>query len=803
MKRIRLLIAFALIGLTIKGQTEMGFHSGRPAQNWEEYLVSGNGIMGLMVAGNPYHEAMVVNHTNLFMPIHEPLIPPSQGNNLNRIRQLMGDGQYKEASQLLIDISHADGYGGKRQSDLFVPAFQVNITSDSMATNHYQRGVNFLSGEIMVEWTDKQGRFLRRSFVSRTDNAVITELKALPIAGKSKSGRLNLTIDLGTIHRFDPKRKVKFGLNDSLNIKKVEQEVSADGIALQVWFAKPWKGGYQGYNGLVRLKNDGGKVNVRNGRIVVNGAKRLMLLCEAAPAKDMSIRPSALFASHLDTLSMKDYEVLLAPHQQWQTEMMQRVSLDLGADADSRALSSEQLLQLGGSHPAVIEHLFNASRYNILSATGINPPNLQGIWGATMTPPWAGDYTTNGNLPTAVSHYLQASTPELMLPLFDKLESQLDDYRLNARVLFGCNGIHVPSHIQLHGLDNQFDATWPMTFWTAGAAWYSLFYYDYYLYTQDEQFLRERALPFMLESAQFYEEFLTGTDETGHLVFNPSYSPENHPKNSRPQACINATMDVAVCKALLRDLIALSEKGKILCKGKATKGRADATRVERWRQMLSHMPEYQVNADGELREWLWKDLQDNHEHRHASHLIGLYYRRDPEIMQSEKLRQGALNAIRRRLDYRRTTSGVMAFGLSQLAFPACNLGQGELAGEMLTMAGNTYFNNNLMTTHDPHEIFNTDMSGAYPAIVMQMLAYSDDGLVDLLPALPASWQHGKMQGMSLRGGIRLDALEWDDSRCTATFVSKRDQSIRVSVGRGSAQMLTLKAGQASTVTLTR
>ncbi len=157
MKRIRLLIAFALIGLTIKGQTEMGFHSGRPAQNWEEYLVSGNGIMGLMVAGNPYHEAMVVNHTNLFMPIHEPLIPPSQGNNLNRIRQLMGDGQYKEASQLLIDISHADGYGGKRQSDLFVPAFQVNITSDSMATNHYQRGVNFLSGEIMVEWTDKQG----------------------------------------------------------------------------------------------------------------------------------------------------------------------------------------------------------------------------------------------------------------------------------------------------------------------------------------------------------------------------------------------------------------------------------------------------------------------------------------------------------------------------------------------------------------------------------------------------------------------------------------------------------------------
>lgn len=769
-----------------------GFHSSRPAHSWEEYLVSGNGTMGLMVAGNPYSEVMVVNHTNLFMPIHEPLIPPSQGNNLRSFRQMLKEGRYKEASDYLVALSHADGFGKKRQSDLFIPAFQINISSDSAAVADYQRSTDFLSGEVRVEWTDKRGSYLRRSFVSRTDNAVVTELRALPKEGERRGGKLNLAIDLQTIHRYDPKRKVKFCLDDSLNIKSMEKNVSADGIAVKVWYATPWKGGHQGYDGLLKLKNNGGRITVSDGRIIVKDAKSLLLLCEVAPADDMSKQPEELFGRHLDALREKSYDELIAPHRAWMTEMMQRVSLDLGADSVSRSLSSEALLRLGGSHPAVIERLFAAARYNILSATGVNPPNLQGIWGATMTPPWAGDYTTNGNLPTAVSHYLQASTPELMLSLFDKLESQMDDYRLNARVLFGCNGIHIPSHIQRHGLDNQFDATWPMTFWTAGAAWYSLFYYDYYLYTKDETFLRERALPFMLEAVRFYEEFLTETDDAEHLIFNPSYSPENHPANSRPQACINATMDVAVCKALLRDLIALSERGL-----------TDRTRAARWQTMLSQMPDYELNERGEFREWLWKDLQDNHEHRHASHLIGLYYRRDPDIMQSEDLRQGVLRTIRQRLRFRYNSSGAMAFGLSQLAFPACNLGEGEIAEEILTLAAETYFNNNLMTTHDPHTIFNTDMSGAYPAMVMQMLSYSDEGYISLLPALPPSWTQGSISGMSLRGGVRLDRLEWTASHITATLVSKQTQRVRLAAGNGEERELCLAAGKPHTVVLTR
>ena len=106
-----------------------------------------------------------------------------------------------------------------------------------------------------------------------------------------------------------------------------------------------------------------------------------------------------------------------------------------------------------------------------------------------------------------VSHNLQANTPELMLPLFNRLDSLMDDFKVNAKELFNCRGIHVPAVFTTHGLNNPFDATWPMTFWTA---WYSMFYYDYYLYTQDTTFLKKRALPFMEQSALFLRRFFTG-----------------------------------------------------------------------------------------------------------------------------------------------------------------------------------------------------------------------------------------------------------------------------------------------------
>lgn len=365
----------------------------------------------------------------------------------------------------------------------------------------------------------------------------------------------------------------------------------------------------------------------------------------------------------------------------------------------------------------------------------------------------------------------------------------MDDFGTNARVLFNCRGIHIPSHFYTHGLDCQFDKTWPMTFWVAGAPWYSMFYWDYYLYTRDREFLRRRALPFMEESVAFFEDFLTeGAD--GKYIVNPSYSPENHPKNYKMQACINATMDIAAIKALLRAVIEASR----------TLG-ANSDRIPAWQAMLDKMPAYGNNADGEFREWLWADMEDNHEHRHASHLIGLYDLHDPEIMQSRELRQGALKAIDRRMDFRRKeNTGVMAFGICQLAFAAA-LGQADRCEEMLGWLGDNYFLDNMFSTHDPHNIFNCDISGGYPSLVMKMLCYSEPGRIDIFPAKPSSWRRGSIKGMALRGGIIMEELRWDGSKTTVTLRADDTQKVSVTIYGKHVKNVRLKKGKPTTLAL--
>lgn len=369
-------------------------------------------------------------------------------------------------------------------------------------------------------------------------------------------------------------------------------------------------------------------------------------------------------------------------------------------------------------------------------------------------------------------------------------EGQWTCFRTNARVLFNCRGIHIPSHFYTHGLDCQFDKTWPMTFWVAGAPWYSMFYWDYYLYTRDREFLRRRALPFMEESVAFFEDFLTeGAD--GKYIVNPSYSPENHPKNYKMQACINATMDIAAIKAMLRAVIEASR----------TLG-ANSDRIPAWQAMLDKMPAYGNNADGEFREWLWADMEDNHEHRHASHLIGLYDLHDPEIMQSRELRQGALKAIDRRMDFRRKeNTGVMAFGICQLAFSAAALGQADRCEEMLGWLGDNYFLDNMFSTHDPHNIFNCDISGGYPSLVMKMLCYSEPGRIDIFPAKPSSGRRGSIKGMALRGGIIMEELRWDGSKTTVTLRADDTQKVSVTIYGKHVKNVRLKKGKPTTLAL--
>ena len=518
-------------------------------------------------------------------------------------------------------------------------------------------------------------------------------------------------------------------------------------------------------------------------RIEIRGADEVLVLVRLELLRDPERTRILKMRAALEALPA-DYDELLARHASVHGEIFNRARLDLGGGAD-RALTSEELLaksKVGALNPALLEKEFDAGRYAILSASGEEFPTLQGIWSGTYNPKWSGDYTLNGNVQCALSSALNGNMAECLEPFFRYLENRMDDFRLNAKRLFRARGIHVPSRASSHGLNNHFDATWPMTFWTAGAGWAAHFFYDYYLYTGDRGFLARRALPFMKEAATFYEDFLTTTGTDGKWIFSPSYSPENNPANSKSQACINATMEIAVAKELLTNLVAA-------CNTLST----ETEGVKRWRGMLARMPAYQINKDGAGKEWSWPGLEDNYAHRHCSHFYALFDGMPPaEIASDPKLRAAFHRAAELRMEVRRKENGgIMAFGLVQLGQAAASLGDAAMAYEAVDWLANNFWGANMVSTHNPGAVFNTDLCGGLPALVIRMLIESRPGEIELLPALPAQWPEGAIEGIRARGQVLVERLAWRGRKVEATLKAETGRIVRITAA-GGIERLTAK-----------
>jgi hypothetical protein len=281
----------------------------------------------------------------------------------------------------------------------------------------------------------------------------------------------------------------------------------------------------------------------------------------------------------------------------------------------------------------------------------------------------------------------------------------------------------------------------------------------------------------MKEAALFYEDFLIAGPD-GKLLFSPSYSPENQPANSPSQACINAAMDIGVARELLNNCISSSQLLDV--------GKND---VKQWKSMLAKMPDYQLNAKGAIKEWSTPMLDDNDAHRHASHLYALLNGLPEEIAANVALVKAFEIAMENRLELRRREfkgesvngrpPGEMAFGIVQQGMTAASLRNADDCGVILDYLANSYWNPNLVTTHNPKAIFNTDLSGGLPALVHRMLIDSQPGWIEFLPAWSASLPSGKLEGALLRGQILVKEMAWDKDKISAVLYSNKKQWVEL------------------------
>ncbi|MFT3738528.1 MAG: glycoside hydrolase N-terminal domain-containing protein [Breznakibacter sp.] len=730
-----------------------GFVSWTPAPTWEEGLLSGNGEIGAVVFGRPHDETIIVNHAQLFLPARVPMKPIGQGKRLDEIRQLLAEGKYEEAARIPVDQSMAEGYGEQHWIDPLVPFCDIRVQMEPGNVDNYRRMVDFTTGEAKVEWVQDGQLFQRSLFVSRADSMLVMAIRS--------SGKINCTLQL-------VRHEVPWSQWSYINSNIKGTWTSADGryLTYRTEFVHKWGDNPHGFEGVARLEAPGGEVSGNGNQIDIHGATEVLLTMKVKPGYDTANSPIPLLKSQLDAKPFA-YDTLCARHKQIHGDLFGRVKLNLGDGGDA-GLQSEALVLKARKNVsnAIVQKQFDAARYHIISSVGINPPTLQGIWSGTWTPPWSSGFTHDGNVEVAVSALLSTRTPELMKAYMGYHERMMPHYRENAQKLFGCRGIVLPAHSSSHGWVIHFDKTWCLSYWTGGAGWTAGILYDYFLYTGDKAYLAQHIYPFMKEGALFYEDFLfKGKD--GKFVFSPSYSPENNPLNSTSQACVDATMDVMIAKELLRNCI---EAGKLLGES--------GQQLQKWAGMLKLMPGYRINSDGALAEWIPDGMEDNYHHRHVSHLYALYERVAPEFKADTKLMDAANMAVEKRMFHRRLENGgEMVFGLAQLGMVTANLGDRGKTAEIIDWMSRYYWTPLLATYHNSGSLFNMDMSGGFPAVIMRALAYSEPGLVKLLPALPEKWETGSVEGMALRGQLTLSRMAWNPQKIEVAIVSAINQKV--------------------------
>lgn len=746
--------------------------------NWEEALITGGGKQGALVYGSPRALRVTLSHERLFLPVDEPLLPPDTGTVLPHLRKLCRQGRFQQVADEIVALAVAEDprYATLRNSDPFIGAATLTLVPHTRAGEpaEWQRGVDHDTAVVSQSWMDVLGdarkQTAQETFVSRADDVVVVRVRA--------DAGLHGVLHLGPIVGAPPVPIV------------FERSAGPQYLSLTARFPRHWPGSIPGYVVACRMLASGGEIcpSATGTSVALVNVPELLLLVRTVVA-DPDGGPDPVAARAALSQLPADYDLLLARHVAIHRELVDRCRLDLRGDPADRARPNEELLAAPVG-PALVERLFDAARYAVICATGELPPNLQGVWSGTFDPAWRADYTLDGNLQAAVAGLGPTGTPELMIAVFDLLDAYRDDFRLNATRLYRAGGILLPSHLSTHGRLHHFGPRWCHTTWTAGAAWMARLYVDYWRYTGDRAFLTERALPFLREAVRFYSDFV---EESGDEVcFIPSYSPENSPAGEEgPQACVNATMDVACVGDLLRNLLTVMQELGL-----------DDPEMPRWRALLARLPRYRVGEDGALAEWLWPGLPNNHAHRHASHLYGLWYEPDPALLEPP-LREAAVGAVRRRLAWWREHGDEMAFGLVQLGLAAAALGLAEEAYEIVCRLSSRYWRASMVSTHNAGSIFNIDICGGYPALIVAMLVRCIGHHIDLLPALPKAWPSGEIRGVLLRDGVRIDQLSWSPECVDVTLVADRDRELTLAAPYGQPKSATARAGEPIQLTFGR